>query len=81
MTKDNLVTAKVGTSLEEDKKILWQHRIEKLLIVDDQFHLKGLITSKDIDNVVNYPNACKDEKGRLRVGAAVGVSVDTLKKS
>ena len=80
MTKDNLVTAKVGTSLEEAKKILWQHRIEKLLIVDDQFHLKGLITSKDIDNVVNYPNACKDEKGRLRVGAAVGVSVDTLKR-
>jgi len=70
----------VGTSLEEAKKILWQHRIEKLLIVDDQFHLKGLITSKDIDNVVNYPNACKDEKGRLRVGAAVGVSVDTLKR-
>lgn len=70
----------MGTSLEEAKKILWQHRIEKLLIVDDQFHLKGLITSKDIDNVVNYPNACKDEKGRLRVGAAVGVSVDTLKR-
>ena len=67
-------------TLEEAKKILWQHRIEKLLIVDDQFHLKGLITSKDIDNVVNYPNACKDEKGRLRVGAAVGVSVDTLKR-
>ena len=80
MTKDNLVTAKVGTSLEEAKKILWQHRIEKLLIVDDKFHLKGLITSKDIDNVINYPNACKDEKGRLRVGAAVGVATDTLER-
>ena len=80
MTKDNLVTAKVGTSLEEAKKILWQHRIEKLLIVDDKFHLKGLITSKDIDNVIDYPNACKDEKGRLRVGAAVGVATDTLER-
>lgn len=80
MTKNHLVTAKVGTSLEEAKKILWEHRIEKLLIVDEEYHLKGLITSKDIDNVVNYPNACKDEKGRLRVGAAVGVSVDTQQR-
>lgn len=80
MTKDRLVTAKVGTSLEEAKKILWQNRIEKLLIVDDDFKLKGLITSKDIDNAVNYPNACKDDLGRLRVGAAVGVSANTLER-
>ncbi len=78
MTKEGLITAKRGTSLEEAKHILWKHRIEKLPIVDDEFHLCGLITSKDIDNVVNYPNACKDEKGRLRVGAAVGVTPDTL---
>jgi len=80
MTKDHLVTAKIGTSLEEAKAILWKHRIEKLPIVDDEFHLMGLITSKDIDNVINYPNACKDEKGRLRVGAAVGVAGDVLSR-
>jgi len=78
MTRKGLVTAKVGTSLDEAKAILWKHRIEKLPIVDDEFHLMGLITSKDIDNVINYPNACKDAKGRLRVGAAVGVSGDVL---
>ncbi len=77
MTKRNLVTAPQGTSLAEAKRILWQHRIEKLPIVDEHGHLKGLITSKDIDNAVNYPNACKDEQGRLRVGAAVGVSANT----
>lgn len=77
MTKRNLVTAPQGTSLAEAKRILWQHRIEKLPIVDEKGHLKGLITSKDIDNAVNYPNACKDEQGRLRVGAAVGVSANT----
>ena len=80
MTKDNLVTAKVGTSLEEAKAILWKHRIEKLPIVDDNGVLKGLITSKDIDNVVNYPNACKDKKGRLRVGAAVGVAANMMER-
>ncbi|MDP3131030.1 MAG: IMP dehydrogenase, partial [Bacillota bacterium] len=80
MTKDFLVTSKVGTSLDEAKAILWKHRIEKLPIVDDRFHLMGLITSKDIDNVINYPNACKDEKGRLRVGAAVGVSGDVMNR-
>lgn len=80
MTKDNLVTAKVGTTLEEAKAILWQHRIEKLPIVNDEFKLVGLITSKDIDNVINYPNACKDEKGRLRVGAAVGVANNSLER-
>ncbi len=78
MTKEGLVTARVGTSLEEAKKILWAHRIEKLPIVDENYKLKGLITSKDIDNVINYPNACKDAQGRLRVGAAVGVTPDTL---
>lgn len=78
MTKDHLVTAPVGTTLDEAKKILWAHRIEKLPIVDEQFRLKGLITSKDIDNAVNYPNACKDRQGRLRVGAAVGVSANTM---
>lgn len=80
MTSKGLITAKVGTSLEEAKKILWQHRIEKLPIVDEEFHLRGLITSKDIDNVVNYPNACKDEKGRLRVGAAVGITPDVMER-
>ena len=80
MTSKNLVTAPVGTTLEEAKRILWQHRIEKLPIVDENNHLKGLITSKDIDNVVHYPNACKDEKGRLRVGAAVGVAANTMER-
>jgi IMP dehydrogenase len=78
MTKENLVTAPVGTSLEEAKEILYKHRIEKLPIVDETFTLKGLITIKDIDNVVNYPFACKDNAGRLRCGAAVGVGEDTL---
>ena len=80
MTKENLVTAKEGTSLDEAKKILQKHKIEKLPIVDDNFILKGLITSKDIDNVGKYPQACKDEKGRLRVGAAVGVAADMMKR-
>ena len=78
MTKDNLITAKVGTSLEEASKILWEHRIEKLPIVDQNYHLVGLITNKDIDNALNYPNACKDKNGRLRCGAAVGVGADTM---
>ena len=78
MTKEGLITAKVGTSLEEAKMILWKHRIEKLPIVDENYKLKGLITSKDIDNVIQYPNACKDIRGRLCVGAAVGVTSDTL---
>lgn len=78
MTKDHLVTAKRGTTLEEAKYILWKHRIEKLPIVDDDNKLVGLITSKDIDNVIQYPQATKDEKGRLRVGAAIGVEKDAL---
>lgn len=78
MTKENLITAPVGTSLDQAKQILLDNRIEKLPIVDNHDILKGLITIKDIDNVVNYPNASKDDSGRLRCGAAVGVGVDTL---
>ncbi|MDR2879594.1 MAG: IMP dehydrogenase [Fusobacteriales bacterium] len=77
MTKENLVTAPVGTTLEEAKQILLEHRIEKLPIVKNN-KLKGLITIKDIDNIINYPNAAKDEHGRLRVGAAVGIGKDTI---
>ncbi|RLB07882.1 MAG: IMP dehydrogenase, partial [Deltaproteobacteria bacterium] len=76
MTKDNLITAKEGITLEESKKILHEHRIEKLLIVDDEGRLKGLITIKDIEKIKKYPNSCKDQLGRLRVGAAVGVGAD-----
>jgi IMP dehydrogenase len=73
MTKDRLVTVKSNISLEESKKLLHAHRIEKLLVVDDDFNLKGLITIKDIEKIKRYPNACKDSLGRLRVGAAVGI--------
>ncbi|MEJ2490252.1 MAG: IMP dehydrogenase [Desulfuromonadales bacterium] len=76
MTKDKLVTVPPGTTLEEAKKHLHEHRIEKLLVVDDSYALKGLITIKDIEKVRKYPNACKDAFGRLRVGAAVGVGED-----
>ena len=76
MTKDNLITASEGVTLEEAKKILHQNRIEKLPVVDENFILKGLITIKDIDKIVQYPNACKDEKGRLRVAAALGPGAD-----
>ena len=76
MTKDKLVTVPPGTTLEEAKFHLHKHRIEKLLVVDDDFVLKGLITIKDIEKVRKYPDACKDEFGRLRVGAAVGVGED-----
>lgn len=74
MTKDNLVTAPIGTTLEKAVKILQKHKIEKLLIVDKGFVLRGLITIKDIEKKIKYPNACKDKLGRLRVGAAVGVN-------
>jgi len=77
MTKDNLVTVPVGTTLEQAKAILHKHKIEKLLVVDRDYHLKGLITVKDIQKVIKYPDACKDSLGRLRVGAAVGVGPDT----
>jgi IMP dehydrogenase len=76
MTKDKLVTVPQGTTLEEAKYHLHKHRIEKLLVVDANFVLKGLITIKDIEKVRKYPSACKDEKGRLRVGAAIGVGGD-----
>ena len=76
MTKENLVTAPVGTSLEEAKAILRRHRIEKLPLVDDNGYLKGLITIKDIEKATKYPNSAKDSSGRLLVGAAVGVSKD-----
>ena len=76
MTKDNLVTVKPGVDLDDAKELLHQHRIEKLLVVDDSFELKGLITVKDIEKNLQYPDACKDGRGRLRVGAAVGVGAD-----
>ncbi|HKL26424.1 MAG TPA: IMP dehydrogenase [Desulfuromonadales bacterium] len=76
MTKDKLVTVPPGTTLEDAKKHLHEHRIEKLLVVDDDYALQGLITIKDIEKVRKYPNSCKDEMGRLRVGAAVGVGPD-----
>src|SRR5262249_43671959 len=73
MTKENLVTSHENTTLEEAEKILTQNRVEKLLLVDDKYRLKGLITIKDGDKLSKFPNACKDQRGRLRVGAAVGV--------
>lgn len=73
MTKDNLVTAAESTTLEDAERILTRNKVEKLLLVDDQYRLKGLITIKDIDKLTSFPNACKDPRGRLRVGAAVGV--------
>jgi IMP dehydrogenase len=78
MTKDDLITVPVGTTLDEAKEILHRHKVEKLLVVDRDFNLKGLITVKDIQKQIKYPNACKDALGRLRVGAAVGVAADTL---
>ncbi len=81
MTKDNLVSVPVGTTLEEAERILQTHRIEKLLVVDKDFNLKGLITVKDIQKKLEYPNAAKDEHGRLRVGAAVGATADFLERA
>jgi IMP dehydrogenase len=81
MTKDNLVTVPVGTTLEEAERILQKHRIEKLLVVDQDFNLKGLITVKDIQKKLEYPNSAKDEHGRLRVGAAVGATGDFLERA
>jgi IMP dehydrogenase len=81
MTKDNLVTVPVGTTLEEAEKILQKHRIEKLLVVDADFNLKGLITVKDIQKKLEYPRASKDDHGRLCVGAAVGATGDYLERA
>ncbi|HJT23383.1 MAG TPA: IMP dehydrogenase, partial [bacterium] len=76
MTKKNLVTVSVGTTLEKAEETLHKHRIEKLLVVDKKGNLKGLITIKDINKRIKFPNACKDARGRLRVGAALGVGKD-----
>jgi IMP dehydrogenase len=81
MTKDNLVTVPVGTTLDEAEKILQQHRIEKLLVVDKDFNLKGLITVKDIQKKIEFPSATKDDHGRLRVGAAIGATGDFLERA
>src|SRR5438874_9899880 len=81
MTKNNLVTVPVGTTLEEAEKILQKHRIEKLLVVDQDFNLKGLITVKDIQKKLEYPDAAKDEHGRLFAGAAIGATGDFLERA
>ena len=81
MTRDKLITVPVGTTLQEAETILHTHRIEKLLVVDQDFMLKGLITVKDIQKVITYPNASKDELGRLRVGGAVGIAKDTVERA
>ncbi len=78
MTSKNLVTARVGITLEESKALLHEHRIEKLLVVDEDGNLQGLITIKDIEKIKKYPNSAKDDKGRLLVGAALGVGSDYL---
>src|SRR5690625_4181329 len=78
MTSENLITAAVGTTLDEAGKILQKHRIEKLPLIDDQGVLKGLITIKDIEKVIEYPHAAKDSQGRLLCGAAVGITADTM---
>ena len=81
MTHDNLITVPVGTTLQQAQTILHAHRVEKLLVVDQDFMLKGLITVKDIQKMITYPTASKDELGRLRVGAAVGIAKDTVERA
>jgi IMP dehydrogenase len=81
MTKENLITVPVGTTLDDAEQILHRHRIEKLLVVDEEFNLKGLITVKDIQKRIKYPDAAKDDQGRLRVGAALGVTGDFLERA
>jgi IMP dehydrogenase len=81
MTKDNLITVPVGTTLEQAEEILHEHRVEKLLVVDDKYNLKGLITVKDIQKKLKYPGAAKDTQGRLRVGAAIGATGDFLERA
>src|SRR5689334_22354212 len=81
MTKENLITVAVGTTLEDAEKILHEHRVEKLLVVDDNYNLKGLITVKDIQKKLKYPNAAKDSQGRLRAGAAIGATGDFLERA
>ncbi len=81
MTRENLITVPVGTTLEQAGQILHKHRVEKLLVVDDKYTLKGLITVKDIQKKLKYPNAAKDAQGRLRVGAAIGATGDYLERA
>ena len=81
MTKDNLITVPVGTTLDEAEEILHRHRVEKLLVVDDHYFLKGLITVKDIQKKLKYPSSAKDEQGRLRAGAAIGATGDFLERA
>src|ERR1700684_4033332 len=81
MTQKNLITVPVGTTLEQAEEILHEHRVEKLLVVDDKYNLKGLITVKDIQKKLKYPNAAKDPQGRLRVGAAIGATGDFLERA
>jgi IMP dehydrogenase len=81
MTKENLITVPVGTTLDEAEEILHRHRVEKLLVVDNQYFLKGLITVKDIQKKLKYPNSAKDEQGRLRAGAAIGATGDFLERA
>ena len=81
MTKDNLITVPVGTTLEQAEEILHEHRVEKLLVVDDKYNLKGLITVKDIQKKLKYPGAAKDAQGRLRVSAAIGATGDFLERA
>ena len=81
MTRENLITVPVGTTLEQAREILHRHKVEKLLVVDRDFNLKGLITVKDIQKQIKYPSACKDSLGRLRVGAALGVTPDVLERA
>jgi len=81
MTKTNLITVPVGTTLEQAEQILHQHRVEKLLVVNDAYELKGLITVKDIQKKLKYPNASKDEQGRLRVAGAIGATGDFLERA
>jgi IMP dehydrogenase len=81
MTKDNLITVAVGTTLEDAEQILHKHRVEKLLVVDNEYNLKGLITVKDIQKKLKYPNAAKDEQGRLRASAAIGATGDFVERA
>ena len=81
MTKHNLITVPIGTTLDEAREILHEKKVEKLLVVDHEYRLKGLITVKDIQKAIKYPNACKDSLGRLRVGAAVGIARDTVDRA
>src|ERR671934_1376301 len=81
MTREDLITVPVGTTLDAAREILHRHKVEKLLVVDRDYRLKGLITVKDIQKAIKYPIACKDHLGRLRVGAAIGVAVDTMERA